>query len=82
MIILMLDPRYENLCLVFSFVEKEQGVALVEEYDRKSLYTMLVICHERFHPLVKSERNFANHDIFITIIVWIYSRRLQAQMNQ
>jgi len=78
----MLDRRYENLCVVSSFVEKEQGVALVEEYDRKSLYIMLVKCHEHFHPLVNSERNFANHDILITIVVWIYSKRLQAQVNQ
>jgi myosin-crossreactive antigen len=53
MIPLMLDPRYKNLCIVSSFVGREQGVALVEEYDRKSLYPMLVKCHEHLHPLLK-----------------------------
>jgi hypothetical protein len=57
MIFLMLDPRYKNLCIVFSFVGREQGVALIEEYDGKSLYPMLVKCHEHLHPLVTSEPN-------------------------
>jgi hypothetical protein len=54
MISLMLDPRYKNLRIISSFVRREQGVALVEEYDRKSLYPMLVKCHEHLHPLVRS----------------------------
>ncbi len=44
MISLMLDPKYKNLCIVSSFVGKEQGVVLVEKYDRKSLYPMLLKC--------------------------------------
>jgi hypothetical protein len=38
MIFLMLDPKYKNLCIIFSFAGKEQDVVLVEKYDRKSLY--------------------------------------------
>jgi len=53
MISLMLDPRYKSLCIVSSFVGREQGVAFVEEYDRKSLYPMLVKFHEHLHPLVR-----------------------------
>jgi hypothetical protein len=48
MIFLMLDPRFKSLHIISSFVEREQGVALVEEYDRKPLYPMLVKCHEHF----------------------------------
>jgi hypothetical protein len=33
MIFLMLDPRYKSLHIVSSFVGREQGVAIVEEYD-------------------------------------------------
>jgi hypothetical protein len=40
MIFLMLDPRYKSLHIVSSFVRKEQGLVLIEEYDRKSLYPM------------------------------------------
>jgi len=60
MISLMLDTRYKSLHIVFSFVKWEQGVALVEEYDRKSLYPMLVKFHEHLHPLVRLEMNFVD----------------------
>jgi hypothetical protein len=36
----------------FSFIGHEQGVAIVEEYDRKSLYHL--------HPLVKSKLGIVN----------------------
>jgi hypothetical protein len=60
MISLMLDPRHKSLRIVSSFVKKEQGVALVEEYDRKSLYLTLVKFHEDLHPLVRSKMNFVD----------------------
>jgi len=34
MISLMFDPRFKSLCLVSSFLGKEQGVVLVEEYEK------------------------------------------------
>jgi hypothetical protein len=64
MISLMLDLRYKNLCIISSFVGKEQGVVLVEEFDRKSLYPMLVKCHEHLHPLVRSKTNSIDENIF------------------
>jgi len=60
MISLMLDPMHKSLCIISSFIRREQGVTLVEEYDRKSLYPMLVKCHEHLRPLVKSKTNSAN----------------------
>jgi hypothetical protein len=60
----MLDPRFKSLCVVSSFVGREQGVTPVEEYDRKSLYPMLVKCHEHLHPLVRLDRNCVDQDIF------------------
>jgi hypothetical protein len=59
-IFFMLDPRYKNLHIVSSFVGKEQSVTLIEEYDKKSLYPMLVKCHKHLHPLMRSKRNFSN----------------------
>ncbi len=56
----MFGPRYKSLCIIFSFVRREQGVTLVEEYDRKSLFLMLVKCHEDLHPLVRSKTNFTD----------------------
>ncbi len=64
MISLMLDPRFKNLRIISSIVGREQNVALVEEYDRKSLYLMLVKCHENLHPLVKLNTNCVDQDIF------------------
>jgi hypothetical protein len=64
MVSLMLHPRFNSLCIVSSFAGREQGVTIVEEYHRKSLYLMLVKCHEYLHPLVESNKHFANQDIF------------------
>jgi hypothetical protein len=66
MISLMLDPKYKNLCIVSSFVGREQGVVLVDKYDRKPLYLMLVKCHEHLHLLVKSKSNYVDQDIFLS----------------
>jgi hypothetical protein len=60
----MLNPRFENLCIVSSFVKREQAVVLIKEYDRKSLYPMLVKCHEHLHPLVRLDMNYVDQDIF------------------
>jgi hypothetical protein len=64
MISLILDLRFKSLGIISSFVGKEQGVVLVEEYDRKSLYPMLVKCHEHLHPLVKLNTNCFDRYIF------------------
>jgi hypothetical protein len=56
----MLDPKYKGLHIVPSFAGSEQGVALLEEYDKKSLYLMLVKCHEHLHPSMKLETNSTN----------------------
>jgi hypothetical protein len=64
MISLMLDPRFKSLRIISSFVGRVQGVVLVKEYDRKTLYPMLVKCHEHLHPLVRLNRICANQEIF------------------
>jgi len=50
----MLEPRFKNLHIISSFVGHEQGVSIVEKYDNKSLYPMLVKCWEHLHPLIRS----------------------------
>jgi hypothetical protein len=57
MISLILDVRFKSLCMVSSFVEREQSVNLVEVHDKESLYSMLVKCHEHLHPLIRSNRH-------------------------
>jgi hypothetical protein len=53
---LMLDPKLKNLHIISSFVGRDQEI-VVQENDKKSLYPMLLKCHEHLHPYVKS---FAN----------------------
>jgi hypothetical protein len=56
----------------------EQGVNLVEEYDRKFLYSMLVKCHEHLHLLKKSNVHIMLTKIFlIRIVVWTFLNKLQ-----
>jgi hypothetical protein len=64
MISLMLDPRFKSFCILSSFIGREQGVGLVKEYDRKSLYPMSVKCHQHLHPLVRLDTNCVDQDIF------------------
>jgi hypothetical protein len=51
---LMLDLRFKNLHLVSSFVGQEEGVSIVDEYDNKTLYPMLLKCYHHLHPMPKS----------------------------
>jgi hypothetical protein len=60
----MLDPRFKSFHILSSFVGREKGVVFVEEYDRKSLYPMLMKCHEHLHPLVRLDMNCIDQDIF------------------
>jgi hypothetical protein len=64
MVFLTLDIRFKSFQIIFSFVGREQGVVIVEEYDWNILYPMLVKCHEHLHPLIMSYRNYVDYDIF------------------
>ncbi len=65
MIFLMLNPRFKNLHIVSSFVGRKKNVNLVEEYDKKSLYLMLVKCHEHLHPFIRLNKHYVDQDIFL-----------------
>jgi hypothetical protein len=57
MLSLMLDlSRFKTFCLVSSLIGCEQDKAIVEEYDRRSLFPMLFKCHYHLHPFAKSKR--------------------------
>jgi hypothetical protein len=49
----------KNICLVSSFIDYEDGIPIVNEYDKKSLYSMLVKCYYHLHPLVDNKNTFA-----------------------
>jgi hypothetical protein len=65
MIFVMLDPRFKSLQILSSFVGWGKGVSLVEKYDRKSLYHMLVKCYEHLHPLIRSIYKFCSPTYFL-----------------
>jgi hypothetical protein len=50
----MLDLRFKNLCLVYTFVDWKEGVSIVDKYDRKTLYPMLLKCYHHLHPMIES----------------------------
>jgi hypothetical protein len=50
----MLDVKFKNLHLVSSFIGLEQSKSTVEEYDRKTLYPMLLKCYHHLHPLFEN----------------------------
>jgi hypothetical protein len=56
MLSLMLGPRFKSFLLLSSFIGHEQWSTIVEEYDTKSLYFILLKCHHHSHPLAKFER--------------------------
>jgi hypothetical protein len=52
MLSLMFNSRFKNLCIISSFVGREQNLIVVQEYDRRSLYLMSLKCHEHLHSLL------------------------------
>jgi len=62
MLALMFDPRFKSLCVLSSYVGKKQGVSIVEEYDRRTLYPMLVKLCNHLHPIVDGGFGSTNQD--------------------
>jgi hypothetical protein len=48
---LNLDSRFKSL---FSFIGHEQNISILEEYNKKSLYLMLVKYYHHLHPLTSN----------------------------
>ncbi len=46
-----------------SLIGHEQGKAIVEKYDKKSLLPMLFKCHYHLHPLVEFERDVVDQRV-------------------
>ncbi len=63
MFFLMLDPRFKTPRLVSSLIGREQGKAIAKEYDRKSLFLMLLKYYYHVYPLVESERGVVDQKV-------------------
>jgi len=53
MLSLMLDLKFKNLHLIASFVGQEEGVNIVDEYDKRTLYPMFLKCYHHLHLMTK-----------------------------
>jgi hypothetical protein len=53
MLSLMVDPRFKSFRLIYFFVGRKEGVSIVVEYDRRTLYPMLLRCYHHLHPMTK-----------------------------
>ncbi len=71
MLALMLDPRYKSLCLVSSFIGRDQGVSIVQQYDTMSLYPMFMKCYYHLHPSIESSNGFVDKKWMMTIL-WTF----------
>ncbi len=58
---LMLDPRFKSLHLVSSFVGREQGISIVQEYDRKSSQPMFLKCYDHLHLMENYDIESTKH---------------------
>jgi hypothetical protein len=75
MLSLMLDLRFKSVRLISSFVGQEEGVNIVDEYDKRTSYPMFLKCYHHFHLMTKfvgcvdqtSDEN-SNLDIFQHIV--------------
>jgi hypothetical protein len=48
---------------VSSFISLEQGKAIVEKYDKKIIFPMLMKCYYHLHPLVESKRGVVDERV-------------------
>jgi hypothetical protein len=49
MLFLLLDSKYKSLKLISSFIGCEQGEIIVEKYDRRSMFPMLLKSYHHLH---------------------------------
>jgi hypothetical protein len=54
MLLLMLDPILKSLHLISFFVDQEEGINIVNKYDRRTVYFMFLKCYHHLHPMIES----------------------------
>jgi hypothetical protein len=59
----MLDLRFKTLHLVSLLIGHEQANAIIEEYDKKSLFRTLFKCHYHLHLLVEFEKGVVDQKV-------------------
>jgi hypothetical protein len=62
----MLNPRFNSLGLVSSFICWKQVIFMVEDYDKQFWFPMLLKCHHLLHLVLNFEtmENQPNDEFF------------------
>jgi hypothetical protein len=79
----MLDFEFKSLRLIFSFIGHEHEVAIIKEYDRKSLFPMLLKFHHHLHPLFELKISLFIESMMIgiwTFLRWMWLTPINLQM--
>ncbi len=70
-------PYIKNLWLVSSFIGCEEGtVNIVEDYDKRSSYLILLICYHYLHPIIEFDVGCANQATNATSNLNIFEQTL------
>jgi len=82
----MLDPRFKNLKLISSLIGQEQGIFIVQAYDMRSLFPMLLQCHQHLHLVVEfdiTNQNIdANNNLNIFEMTMSYNEPMKELVNK
>jgi hypothetical protein len=73
MLLLMLVPWLKSLCLLSSFVGCEQGISIIEKYDKKSLQPMLLKGYHHLHLMINCLNHKGDEDCSLDIFDMIAS---------
>jgi hypothetical protein len=63
MLSLMLDLRLKTLHLVSSLIGHQKAKVINEEYDKKSLFPMLLKCYYHLHPFVEFKKGVVDQRV-------------------
>jgi hypothetical protein len=80
---LMLYFKFKSLRLFFSFIGHEHEVAIIKEYDRKSLFPMFSKFHHHLHPLFELKIALFIESMMIgiwTFLRWMWLTPINLQM--
>lgn len=77
----MLNLRFKSFCLVSSFIGHQQVVVIIEGYDRKYIYFILLKCYHHLNPVAKFQGDITNQGID-EVMTWIFFNKLLPQENQ
>jgi hypothetical protein len=70
-------PYIKNLWLVSSFIVCKEGtVIIVEDYDKRSSYLILLICYHYLHPMIEFDVGCVNQTTNATSNLNIFEQTL------